>query len=317
MRCKDNSRQGPVKHRLLMGVELGREVSKAKSQSDSVCAEVTFTCAFNEINVNNPVYAFPNNNPLDVTGDSTTTNDILGLYFGDQLSLLDNLHVHAGGRFDIFEQKVVNRPSVFLPNGGEVENTDSAFSPSVGITYQPVKPIALFANYTQAFVPQSAGARNVQGVPFDPVRGRQYEAGVKFQAFEGNLRSTVAIFEITKRNVLTSDISQGPSQFLIATGEQQSQGVELDVAGRIRPGWDIIANYAYIDARITQDNTFVVNSRLDNVPLNQGSLWTTYFLQEGELKGLGFGVGMYAQSRKPRDQGGSAVPTRRILPNHV
>jgi iron complex outermembrane receptor protein len=73
---------------------------------------------------------------------------------------------------------------------------------------------------------------------------------------------------------------------------------EFDVAGRILPGWDIIANYAYIDARITKDNTFVENSRLDNVPYHQGSLWTQYFLQEGQLKGLGAGIGMYAQGQR-------------------
>ena len=70
------------------------------------------------------------------------------------------------------------------------------------------------------------------------------------------------------------------------------------MAGRILPGWDLIANYAYIDARVTEDNTFLVGSRLTNVPLHQGSLWTTYFLQDGPLKGLGAGLGMYAQGKR-------------------
>jgi len=113
------------------------------------------------------------------------------------------------------------------------------------------------------------------------------------------LRSTVAVFDITKTNVLTPDVSQGPgSGFSIATGEQRSKGVEFDIAGRILPGWDIIANYAYIDARVTQDNFFQVGSRLPNASLNQGSVWTTYFFQEGLIKGFGAGIGMYAQGQR-------------------
>src|SRR4028119_759714 len=78
----------------------------------------------------------------------------------------------------------------------------------------------------------------------------------------------------------------------IQTGEQRSRGVELDVAGQILPGWNVIASYAYTDARITQDNEYEVGNQLVNVPENSASLWTTYELQSGALKGLGFGVGL-------------------------
>lgn len=284
---------GSLKHKLLMGVELGREAQKQQQFSDTAGA-----APLNTINIFNPSYTFVNN-PLDLQSDTSTTNNIMGVYAGDQIDLLDNLHVHAGGRFDIFEQKQINRPSLFNPTGGTDKQSENAFSPSVGINYQPIKPIALFANYTQSFAPQSTIARGVDGRLFDPERGRQYEGGIKFQAFEGRLRSTLAIFDIKKKNVLTADISQGPgSGFSIATGEQRSRGIEFDVAGQVLQGWDIIASYAYIDARITKDNTFLTDSRLPNVPLHQGSLWTTYFIQEGVVKGLGAGVGLYAQGKR-------------------
>ena len=70
------------------------------------------------------------------------------------------------------------------------------------------------------------------------------------------------------------------------------------MAGELLPGWDIIATYAYIDARITKDNTFLEDSRLAGVPLHQGSMWTTYFFQEGLAKGFGAGVGLYAQGKR-------------------
>lgn len=290
---------GPIGHRLLLGVELGREVQKSTVLTDSSCAFLGTCAALNTIDILNPTYSFFNN-PLSAINDSSQTNGIIGLYAGDQIDLLDNLHLNFGGRFDIFKQHLTNRPDAFDPTDREVEETHRAFSPSVGLTYAPLKTVALFANYTRSFMPQSPGARSSQGTLFDPTRGRQYEGGIKFQASDGRLRSTIALFDIVKTNVLTSEIGAGGAftGFSIATGEQRSRGVEFDVAGRILPGWDVIANYAYIDARITKDNTFVENSRLDNVPYHQGSIWTQYFLQEGRLKGLGAGIGMYAQGQR-------------------
>jgi iron complex outermembrane receptor protein len=74
--------------------------------------------------------------------------------------------------------------------------------------------------------------------------------------------------------------------------------VEFDIAGQILPGWDIIANYAYIDARVTKDLLFAEGSRAPNSALHQGSLWTTYFFQEGVVQGFGAGIGMYAQGKR-------------------
>jgi len=65
------------------------------------------------------------------------------------------------------------------------------------------------------------------------------------------------------------------------------------VAGEILPGWNIIAGYAYTDARITQDNSLPIGNRLNNVPEHSLSLWTTYELQKGNLQGLGFGLGLF------------------------
>ncbi|MEM6426103.1 MAG: TonB-dependent receptor, partial [Cyanobacteria bacterium P01_D01_bin.128] len=104
-----------------------------------------------------------------------------------------------------------------------------------------------------------------------------------------NLLATLAYFDITKQNVLTTD----PNNLFasVATGEQRSQGIELDIVGQILPGWNIIANYAYTDARITEDNTNPVGNRLFNSPRHSAGLWTTYQIQQGDLQGLGFGLG--------------------------
>ncbi|BCA56639.1 Ferrichrome-iron receptor [Nitrospira sp. KM1] len=283
---------GSIKHTALIGVELGREATTQQAAGD-------FGTNLSFINIFNPNSRLFVDGPISKFNDSSQTNNILGAYFGDQIDLLDNLHLHAGGRFDLFEQKLTNRPTDFSPNQTTDSQTDRAFSPSVGLSYNIVKQVAVYANWTTSFAPQVGGSRSVDGNLFSPERGRSYEGGLKFQTADHRVRSTLAVFEITKKNVLTADPTQPPgSGFSVATGEQRSKGVEFDVAGQILPGWDVIGNYAYVDARVTQDPQFVVGSRLPNVPLHQGSLWTTYFFQEGVAKGFGAGIGMYAQGKR-------------------
>ena len=288
---------GPIKHKTIVGVEIGREVRSEQVSSDNPGQDTGTPGLFSFINIFNPSNRLFLNTPLTKFSDSKEVNNFLGVYFGDHVSLTDNLHLHGGGRFDYYKQNIDRFPTIDAPIQTQDGQSDTAFSPSVGLTYQPWKPIALYANYTESFLPQLVGNRSFSGTLFDPQRGKAYEGGIKFQFFEGRLRAGVAGFRITKTNVLTPDPINGFPN-LVATGEQRSQGVEFDVAGRILPGWDIIANYAYVDARVSEDNQFLVGSRVPNSALNQGSLWTTYYIQNGPLKGLGAGLGMYAQSKR-------------------
>ena len=127
--------------------------------------------------------------------------------------------------------------------------------------------------------------------PFDPQRGTGFEVGVKADFLDNRLSSTLALYDINLSNILTSD-PNNPG-FSIQVSEQRSQGIELDIAGEILPGWNVIATYAYTDAEIIEDNRFDEGNRLTDVPFNTASLWTTYGIQEGELAGLGFGAGVF------------------------
>lgn len=74
-------------------------------------------------------------------------------------------------------------------------------------------------------------------------------------------------------------------------GSKKSEGFELDLIGEILPGWNMVANYAYIDAKITQDNQGLEGNKLYSVPPNSFNFWTSYEIQQGDLQGLGFGLG--------------------------
>ena len=153
--------------------------------------------------------------------------------------------------------------------------------------YQPVEPLSLFASYSRSFIPNSA--QTVAGDIIEPETGEQFEVGARAELLNGRFIASLAYFDITKQNVSTPDPDF--STFAIATGEQRSQGIEVDLIGELTPSWNLIANYAYTDARITSDNSGLEGNKLFSVPENNFNLWTTYDVQSGPLEGLGLGIG--------------------------
>ena len=205
----------------------------------------------------------------------------LGIYIQDKMDITDNLILSLGGRFSFDELE----DSEFFTSG--TTQSDSAFSPNVGIVYQPIEPISLYASFAQSFDPAIGRSQNDSA--FEPQRGTQYEIGIKADISD-NLSATLAAFDITRSNVLTTDPDD--PDFSIQTGEQRSQGIELLITGEILPGWNIYGGYAYTDARVTEDNDIPVGDSLAGVAEHTANLWTTYEIQSGDLQGLGFGLGL-------------------------
>ncbi len=202
----------------------------------------------------------------------------------------------TGVRFDYVDQfrteQDLGEPRI------EFEQSDSDFTPRFGILYKPVEPVSVYASYTTSYNPAFGTSRNADDSTFDPETGRQFEIGVKTDISE-QLSFTFAAFDIRKQNVSTED-PENPL-FSIQTGELASRGIELDLGGEILPGWNITTAYTYLDAMVSEDNTDIVDNQLPNAPESQFSLWTTYDIQQGNLKGLGFGLGFLALSDRQGD----------------
>ncbi len=264
---------GSVRHKLLFGFDLNRDVYAASSRE----------FILDPIDIFNPVYRQAQRFFVADYPREPFISNSLGIYVQDQLDLLPNLKLLLGGRFDIVSQ------TIDFADGSASFQQDEAFSPRVGLVYQPTDFLSLYASYSRSFQ-QSVGTA-FDNTLFQPERGTQYEVGVKADWLDHRLSTTLAFYQITRSNVLTTDPIN--PNFSVQTGEQRSRGIELDIAGEILPGWKIAAGYAYTDAQITEDNVLAIGNRINNVPENAVSLWTTYEIQTGSLKGLGFGLGLF------------------------
>ncbi|MEM1256792.1 MAG: TonB-dependent receptor [Cyanobacteria bacterium P01_H01_bin.21] len=298
---------GSVEHTVLFGVDLFRADFRDREIRIDFFSPIPF-------NIFDPVYGAVSRPdeadiPLLVSSDSRT--DGLGVYLQDQVTLLDNLKLLAGVRYETVDQEVINNPTDLNPNSSESSLNEDAFTPRIGLVYQPIEELSLYGSYTTSFVPNTA--TTVDGNLLEPERGEQFEIGARAELLEGRLTANLALFELTKENVATTD----PDNifFSVATGEQRSRGIELDIAGEILPGWNIIANYAYIDADITEDEDGNQGNRLRNIPEHNINLWTTYDIQDGPLEGLGFGLGVNYVSERFGDDANSFTADDYFLTN--
>lgn len=264
---------GSITHRLLFGFDYNYDYYAASSQE----------FLLEPIDIFNPVYGRAQRQFVAEYPREPFITRTFGIYLQDQIDLLPQLKLLLGGRFDWVSQKIE------FADGSESFQGDNAFSPRVGLVYQPRDDHSLYASYSRSFL-QSVGTTFDNSL-FEPERGTQYEVGIKSDWLDDRLSTTLALYQITRSNVLTEDPAN--PNFSIQTGEQRSRGVELIATGEILPGWNIVAGYAYTDAKIIEDNTFEPGNRLNNVPKNAASLWTSYELQTGTLQGLGFGLGIF------------------------
>ncbi|KAM3100360.1 TonB-dependent siderophore receptor [Phormidesmis sp. 146-35] len=277
---------GSIQHTLLFGAEYRYGAENPAFQ---------FSTAYDPINLFNPVYARrPYDRAFEFFRDDNFST--FALYLQDQIALSSNLKFVAGVRYDTTRQFRTTQDLGF--DREEFEQTDSAWSPRLGIIYQPIPAISLYASYSRSFAPAFGARRNLDETTFEPETGRQFEVGVKTDLSD-RLSLTIAAYNLRKQNVETPDPSD--PDFTLQTGEQTSRGIEVDLAGRVLPGWNIIASYAYTDAVVSQDNFFPVGNRLSEVPYHQASLFTTYEVQRGTLKGLGLGLGFYYMGDRQGD----------------
>lgn len=268
-----------IGHKLLVGVEMG------KAQKDVRLA----TASLAPIDIFNPVYgARPG-----VFGAPTLTDQEIkysALYAQDQIWLGERWKLLLGLRYDDTKQTTVR-------NGIATVQNDGKTSPRAGIMYDLTPWASLYANYSRSFKPVSG--TTFGGTPFQPETGEQVEAGIKADFLARRLGATLAVFELTRQNITTADpVNSG---FSVQTGEQRARGVELDLAGDLGSGWNLIASAAATSAEITKDNRFPVGNRIQGVPRTSGSLWVTREIRSGDWQGFGFGTGIFAAGKREGD----------------
>jgi iron complex outermembrane receptor protein len=162
---------------------------------------------------------------------------------------------------------------------------DKAFTGRAGLTYLFDSGVAPYISYATSFQP-SAGA--AAGQPFRPSTGKQVEAGVKYHPPGSNILVTLAAFDLTRDNIVTTD----PTFVSRQIGAARVRGIEAEIKGNLTPNVELIASYTNQSSEIIEStNPFELGRPLPLTPRQQASVWGTYNFLNGPLAGLKLGAG--------------------------
>ncbi|ATF94103.1 ferrichrome porin FhuA [Cedecea neteri] len=260
---------GAVDHTLLTGVDYMR----MRNDIDAMYGSA------DPLSMSNPQYGNANvvtNFPYAVINRQQQT----GLYMQDQAEW-NRFVLTLGGRYDFAKTSTFTRSL-----GTLAEVSDNQFTWRGGLNYLFDNGISPYVSYSESFEPVSGSTK--QGKPFDPSKGKQYEAGVKYVPKDMPVTVTAAVYHLTKDKNLTVDPND--NAFSVQGGEIRSRGLELEAKAAVSANINLTASYTYTDAEYTHD-TLYQGKRPAEVPRNMASLWADYTFHETALSGFTFGAG--------------------------
>lgn len=224
-----------------------------------------------------------------------------GVYGQLRLKPADPLTVVLGGRLSTFNDRSRSVAPSTPTDWSQGARERQHFTPYASVLYDIVPAVTLYTSYSSIFIPQTQ--LKSDGGTINPREGRQYEIGAKAALLDGRLSASAAVFDLRDRNraFLNDD------GFYLNSGEVQSKGWELEVAGRPVAGYEIQAGYARLDAKYLKDtnNEGLPFNTWD--PRNSAKLWGVRHFTEGGAAGLDVGLGLIAVSGSQSGTGSAAV----------
>ena len=292
-----NFNTGKIKHQLFTGID--------GENSNADAYTFTFNLAtYGIINIFNFDFDNQRNDIPQATNTQIvkTETNRYGIYAQDLISLTDKFKVLAGIRYSTQETKPITYNLVTTIEAEKVKpstiRNDRAFSPKVGLIYQPMKSISLFTSYSNSFTPNTG--LTIYNEAIKPSIIDQFEIGVKNDFWKGILSTNVTVYQIVNSNLAqTAEFNANGTintntNVKTLSGQTTSKGIEVDVILKPLETLNIMAGYSFNNMEYSKTTgatgSFIVGDRLVRTPQNTANLSVFYTISKGKLKGLSLGT---------------------------
>jgi iron complex outermembrane recepter protein len=289
-------RHGDVTHNVLVGVDLARthagdngggsvEEGPSAERSGGDAVIVTRPLAYGLRNTSDfsekfEAFVAPVSTTVTNLGGSWQTN--AGLYFQDQVAIGDRWNVLAALRRTSYQL------DTRWEDGSARRVHESRWIPKLGVVYKVSPDVSLYADTSTGFQPDPLLGKD--GQPLPVATSRQIEVGGKFDLFDQRARLTAALYRIRVDHSVDL-VSPEPPFFATPGPGQTNRGLEVEFAGQVAPGFDVLASLT--EARIeNRDDT-----RPTGAPKHQAAVWASYRFGQGSVKPWGVAAGVLARSR--------------------
>jgi iron complex outermembrane receptor protein len=305
-----NFNTGSIGHILLVGVDAERYLNISNGFRITPLFK---DGVYDTINILDPNKFTPRTDePLTENINRTETPTYrFGAYAQDLVSLSDKVKVLAGLRWSyqkVAVAKVYDLTKDVVSNSTTATTRfDRAFSPRLGLVYQPTQNTSLFASYSNNFTPNTGKDVYQQNLGASIID--QYEVGVKNELFKNKLSANLTFYKIINNNLaqqaqfladgITVNTDATIKEF---TGQTTSDGAEVDFIGSIIPGLNFMAGYSYTFMRYTKTSglkgSYLEGERLVSNPAHTANGTLFYTFNNPVLNGLKVGVsGFYTGER--------------------
>ncbi len=230
----------------------------------------------------------------------------IGVTAQDVMTFNTWLKAFLGIRYSTFETSIENQTT----------NND-AFNPLLGIMISPFDHVNLFASYTNSSYSRNSVKVDINGKKLGNERYDQVEAGIKANWLESRLRFNLTLFKLNNKNMALKVYDEEKEEFdpnhYYKGGNDQRQGIEVELTGRPLNNLEVITGYSYIDAQYKKHNAYVRGSAPLNTPKHVFNMYANYHFK-GKLNGLSFGAGAYYTGKRPVNDYATRVTHEGIVP---
>ncbi len=293
LRIRGELEAGPTKHRLLLGHDVrdftnpmfpairARIANPASADRPNGAAPLDLLA---------PDYGAAAEETYTLTGDNETTADRLnlGVYATYRLTIIDDIHLMGGFRWDSYEE-TTHGENYLTGETSDTQDDSTAIAGQGGLVYEVFDDaLSVYATLSTGFREQSWFQQGNPNGPFDPFRFTQYEVGVQGKALDGRLLATATVFRIDRENELVPDPDPTAEPGArVSQGVTRSEGVELTLGGRPVDGWDITGQFGLLDARVLESTGDNKDDPIAQVPEMTAGLWVAHDLGRLPLRLFG------------------------------
>lgn len=294
---------GFVKHNLLLGAEF--QATKYRYTNEG------YLSPFDTTNISNPnSTSAATVSPLDspyLPFESQIQRT--GFYFQDQIMFFnEKLHLLLGVRAGQTKQGNHYFQDELAGTGYEGYTDDivkiNVVTPRVGLVYKPKRNMTIYGSYSQGYEINSPDifAQNYLDFSTPPATSSdQVELGAKMNLLKDKLGLSLSVFRINKKNpygyvYLDPENPNYDEYNVYYDGHHRSQGIELDLDGKICKTLSVTAGFAFTDATIINDPGYASGNKLPNAPKYNGNVWLNYEPMK-KLKGFTLGSGVYYKDK--------------------
>ena len=263
---------GGRKHELVVGATWSKSYMKEYSRTGDTLGDV-FVSSFDDLGE----FPMPSFGPKSKSSDYQNT--ITNLYTAAKLNPTDALKVTVGGSLLSYELQGVAYGT------DQIAKENNKLTPYAGAVYDLNEVHSLYASYTGIYRPQVERGPNLKVIA--PLKGKNYEAGVKSEWFNKRLNSTFSLFRTEQENQAQSIGTASFNGSIINTYEgiqATTKGYEFDVSGEVSERLSMNAGYTRLMS-IKGDNDQNVNPYVPRHLLHLTTVYKVPFVENLKVGG--------------------------------